>query len=125
MADLPVDQVTEVRELNSGITSLDQPVGDDGDMALGDLLQSDEPAPEQEVAEAWRDSQVANVLESLPDLEREVIKMRFGIGGGEPRTVRQTGAELGISASRTSELEQKALTKLARNPELEALRDAA
>lgn len=125
VADLPIDQVTEVRELASGITSLDQPVGDDGDMSLGDLLQSDEPAPEQEVAEAWRDMQVASVLESLPELEREVIKMRFGIGGTEPRTVRQTGAELGISASRTSELEQKALTKLARNPELEALRDAA
>ena len=125
VADLPIDQVTEVRELSAAITSLDQPVGDDGETALGDLLRSDERGPEEHAADNWRDSQVAEVLSKLPELERNVIELRFGLGGDEPRTVRQTGAELGITTSQAGELERRALTTLARNPDMAALRLAA
>jgi RNA polymerase primary sigma factor len=125
VAELPIEQVAEVRELSAGITSLDAPVSDDGEMALGDLLRSDQPQPDEEVADRWRDSQVAEVLLKLPELERNVIQLRFGLGGDEPRTVRQTGAELGITTSQAGELERRALTTLARNPELAALRPAA
>ncbi len=125
VAELPIDQVTEVRELAAAITSLDQPVGDDGETALGDLLKSDERGPEEHAADNWRDSQVAEVLAKLPEMERNVIQLRFGLGGDEPRTVRQTGAELGITTSQAGELERRALTTLARNPELAALRQAA
>ncbi|HEX3615265.1 MAG TPA: sigma-70 family RNA polymerase sigma factor [Solirubrobacteraceae bacterium] len=125
VADLPIEQVTEVRELAAAITSLDQPVGDDGETALGDLLKSDERGPEEHAADNWRDSQVAEVLAKLPELERNVIELRFGLGGDEPRTVRQTGAELGITTSQAGELERRALTTLSRNPDLAALRQAA
>jgi RNA polymerase primary sigma factor len=125
VADLPIEQVTEVRELAAAITSLDQPVGDDGETALGDLLRSDERGPEEHAADNWRDNQVAEVLAKLPELERNVIELRFGLGGDEPRTVRQTGAELGITTSQAGELERRALTTLARNPDLAALRQAA
>jgi RNA polymerase primary sigma factor len=125
VAELPVEQVTEVRELSAAITSLDQPVGDDGETALGDLLKSDERGPEEHAADNWRDAQVAEVLAKLPEMERNVIELRFGLGGDEPRTVRQTGAELGITTSQAGELERRALTALARNPELAALRQAA
>jgi len=125
VAELPIEQVAEVRELSAGITSLDAPVSDDGEMALGDLLRSDQPQPDEEVADRWRDSQVADVLSKLPEMERNVIQLRFGLGGDEPRTVRQTGAELGITTSQAGELERRALTTLARNPELAALRPAA
>ncbi len=125
VADLPIDQVTEVRELSAAITSLDQPVGDDGETALGDLLRSDERGPEEHAADNWRDAQVAEVLARLPELERNVLELRFGLGGDEPRTVRQTGAELGITTSQAGELERRALSALARNPELAALRQAA
>jgi RNA polymerase primary sigma factor len=125
VADLPIEQVTEVRELAAAITSLDQPVGDDGETALGDLLRSDERGPEEHAADNWRDAQVAEVLAKLPELERNVIELRFGLGGDEPRTVRQTGAELGITTSQAGELERRALTTLARNPDLAALRQAA
>ncbi|MGH2844138.1 MAG: sigma-70 family RNA polymerase sigma factor, partial [Solirubrobacteraceae bacterium] len=125
VTDLPIEQVTEVRELAAGITSLDQPVSDDGETALGDLLRSDRPQPDQEVADRWRDSQVADVLAKLPEMERNVIQLRFGLGGDEPRTVRQTGAELGITTSQAGELERRALSTLARTPELVALRPAA
>jgi RNA polymerase primary sigma factor len=125
VADLPIDQVIEVRELSAAITSLDQPVGDDGETALGDLLRSDERGPEEHAADNWRDAQVAEVLAKLPELERNVISLRFGLAGDEPRTVRQTGAELGITTSQAGELERRALTTLARNPDLAALRLAA
>jgi RNA polymerase primary sigma factor len=125
VADLPIEQVTEVRELSAAITSLDQPVGDDGETALGDLLRSDERGPEEHAADNWRDAQVAEVLARLPELERNVLELRFGLGGDEPRTIRQTGAELGITTSQAGELERRALSTLARNPELAALRQAA
>jgi RNA polymerase primary sigma factor len=125
VAELPIEQVTEVRELSSGITSLDQPVTDDGEMALGDLLKSDLPEPDVQVATTFRDNQIAEVLQSLPEMEANVIRLRFGLTGDEPRTIRQTGAELGITPSQTTELEQRALSKLARTPELAALRAAA
>jgi RNA polymerase primary sigma factor len=125
VAELPIDQVTEVRELAASITSLDQPVSDDGETALGDLLRSDEMQPDEEVAVRWRDNQVAEVLARLPEMERNVIQLRFGLGGDEPRSVRQTGAELGITTSQAGELERRALSTLARTAELAALRPAA
>jgi RNA polymerase primary sigma factor len=125
VAELPVEQVAEIRELSRALTSLDQPVGDDGELAFGDLLPSDRPAPEDEVGELLRDRQVADVIAQLPESERKVIELRFGLSGDEPRTVRQTGSELGITPSKAGELEQSALRRLARTPEIEALREAA
>ncbi len=122
VAELPIEQVTEARVLAGSISSLDQPISDDGEMALGDLLQTDEPSPEEQVADSFRDRQVKDVLATLPQLERDVISLRFGLTGQPPLTVRQTGAELGISQSQASELERRALNRLSHSPELEALR---
>jgi RNA polymerase primary sigma factor len=125
VAELPVEEVTELRELSRGLTSLDQPVSEDGETALGDLLASDRPEPMDEVAEADRDQRVNDVVEQLPEAERNVIRLRFGLGGDEPRTVRQTGSELGITAQQARELEEQGLSRLAGSLELEGLRRAA
>jgi RNA polymerase primary sigma factor len=125
VAELPIEQVTEVRELARGLSSLDQPVGEDAETSLGDLLASDAPEPSEEVAESLRDEQLASVVAQLPDLEREVIELRFGLTGDEPRSIRQTGSDLGITAARAGELEARALSRLASLPELEGLRNAA
>jgi RNA polymerase primary sigma factor len=61
----------------------------------------------------------------LPNDERDVIRLRFGLGGDEPLTLRQTGIELGISADRARQLEERGLTRLAGSTELAALRNAA
>ncbi|MGI8414005.1 MAG: sigma-70 family RNA polymerase sigma factor [Solirubrobacteraceae bacterium] len=124
-AELSVDEVSELRELSRGLTSLDQPVSDEGETALGDLLASDRPDPLQELADVERDQRVNALVERLPEDERNVIRLRFGLAGGEPRTLTQTGTELGFTLSRARELEQQALAHLATSEELDALRAAA
>jgi RNA polymerase primary sigma factor len=125
VAELSLDQVIEIRELARNLASLDRPVTEDGELALGDLLPSDRPDPVDEVADKLRDQQVAEIVARLPEAERKVIDLRFGLSGDEPRTIRQTGTELGITLARATELEEQALDRLAGSPELEALRAAA
>jgi RNA polymerase primary sigma factor len=125
VAELTVDEVIELRELSRGLASLDQPVSEDGETELGDLLASERPEPAEEVAASDRDQRLSEVVEQLPEAERNVIRLRFGLSGDEPRTLRQTGSELGFSAERARELEERALSRLAGKPELDGLRNAA
>jgi RNA polymerase primary sigma factor len=125
VAELPVDEVTELRELNSGLVSLDQPVGETGESMLGELLASDRPQPDEEVADEDRGRRINEIVSQLPEDERSVIALRFGLEGGEPRTPRQTGSELGITTERARQLEEQGLSRLAGDPELEGLRLAA
>ena len=81
VAKLSVDEVTELRELGRGLASLDQSVSEDGETALGDLLASDRPEPIEEVATADRDQRLSQVIDTLPEVERNVIKLRFGLAG--------------------------------------------
>jgi RNA polymerase primary sigma factor len=124
-AELPVELVAELRELSRGLASLDQPVSDDGDAALGDLLPSDRPEPVQLVADADRDQKVNDVVGRLPEEERNVIRLRFGLAGDEPRTLTQTGKELGLPTQLVRELEEQGLSRLAESNELDELREAA
>jgi RNA polymerase primary sigma factor len=125
VAELDVEEVAELRELNRSLTSLDQPVGDDGETVLGELLASDRPEPVEEIADAERGRQVNDVVGRLPEDERNVIRLRFGLTGEEPRTLRQTGQELGIPLERARQLEARGLSLLAGAPELEDLRNVA
>ncbi len=125
VAELPVEEVTELRELSRGLASLDQPVGDDGETAFGDLLASDLPEPVEEIAGAERGQRVSEIVSQLPEEERNVIQLRFGLDGDEPRTLKQTGTELGIPLERARKLEEQGLRRLAGSAELEELGRAA
>ena len=124
-AKLDVEEVAELRELTRGLTSLDQPVGEDGETAFGDLLASERPEPTEEVEQAERESLISGAVERLPEAERNVIRLRFGLAGAEPLNLRQTGIELGIPLSKARELEQQGLSRLAMSNDLEELRRAA
>jgi RNA polymerase primary sigma factor len=124
-AKIDVEEVAELRELTRGLTSLDQPVGEDGETAFGDLLASERPEPTEEVEEAERQQLINGAVEDLPEPERNVIRLRFGLAGIEPLNLRQTGIELGIPLSRARELEQQGLSRLAKSSGLEDLRRAA
>jgi RNA polymerase primary sigma factor len=124
-AKLDIDEVAELRELTRGLTSLDQPVGEDGETAFGDLLASERPEPTEEVEQAERQELISGAVARLPEAERNVIRLRFGLAGSEPLNLRQTGIELGIPLSKARELEQQGLTRLAMSTDLEELRRAA
>jgi RNA polymerase primary sigma factor len=125
VAELTAEEVAEIRELSRNLTSLDQPVGEEADTAFGDLLASDRPSPVDELVEAQRERQINQVVGRLPESERDVIRLRFGLAGEQPRSLRDTGKELGITINRARELEERALVQLAGDGELEELREAA
>jgi RNA polymerase primary sigma factor len=124
-AELPIDQIEEVREAARTITSLDRPVGEEGESSLGDLLPSEAAGPEEEVSVSLRQETLRRALDTLPERERDVVKLRYGINGDEPTPLRETGRRLGISAERVRQIESRALEHLARTRELAGLTEAA
>jgi len=123
--ELPLDQVEEVREAARTVTSLDRPVGEEGDTSLGDLLEGGAPPVDQEVEVSLSEQLLRQTIEDLPETERDVITLRFGLTGEDPQPLRETGRRLGLSAERVRQIESKALKRLAMRRELEALREVA
>jgi RNA polymerase primary sigma factor len=124
-ADLTVQEIQEMREATRVVASLDRPVGEDDGTSLGSLLASEGRTPEEEVDIILREDALRRALERLPEREREVVKLRYGVGGDNPTPLGETGRRLGISQDAVRRLERKALSELAENRELEALRPAA
>jgi RNA polymerase primary sigma factor len=124
-AKLPLKQVREVRQAARAITSLDRPVGDEGDAALGDLVPADQAAPEEELTVSLEQDVLHRAVAQLPDREREVVKRRYGLNGDrDPASLEAIGRELGLTRERVRQLEASALEQLAVNREIEALKVA-
>jgi RNA polymerase primary sigma factor len=124
-AELDIQEIHATRDIARVVTSLDRPVGEEEETTLGALLPSDSIAPDEEVELAARDSALHRALQRLPEAERNVVKLRYGIDGDEPTPLREAGRRLGISSDAVRKLERKALAELAESDELEALRPAA
>ena len=123
--ELPVEDVADIRNADRAPASLDQGVGEDGETPLGELIPREGPAVEDAVATDWDNGVLRDALEALPDEERHVVTLRFGLGDNEPVALRETGRRLGLSSEQVRELEHRALRRLARNEDLAALRAAA
>ena len=121
---IDLDQIREVRSAARAVTSLDKPVGEDDGTPFGELLMSDEVQPPEEVEASIGCATLRRVVERLPENERNVVKLRYGIGG-QPNTIEQVVVLLGISRDRVRRLEAQGLARLGRMPEISALRDAA
>ncbi len=124
-AELELSAIRELDALARVVTSLDRPVGDGEETPLGTLIASDADGPEERVETQVRQAAVHRALERLPEPERRVVELRFGIDGTDPTPLREAGRRLGMSADAVRRLEQKALDKLADSGELEGLRNAA
>jgi RNA polymerase primary sigma factor len=124
-AELEPADIAEVREFGRAITSLDRPVGEEGESSLGDLLASEEPGPEEEVALSLREEALRRAISELPEREQAVVRLRYGINGDDPTPLREAGRRLGLSPERVRQVEKEALTRLATRREIEALREAA
>jgi RNA polymerase primary sigma factor len=124
-AELSIEELHETREVMRTITSLERPVGEEGDTELGDLLASEERQPHEEVEIGLRDQTVRAALDQLPEQERRVIQLRYGINGDTPTPLREAGRLLGLSPERVRRIEHKALERLAEFREVAALSEAA
>jgi RNA polymerase primary sigma factor len=107
------------------VTSLDRPVGDEDDARLGDLMPADGPEPIEAVADGQRASALGRALAHLPERERQVLRLRFGLDGRDPAPLREIGRLLGITQERVRQLQARALDRLAGEREVAALREAA
>jgi RNA polymerase primary sigma factor len=123
--ELTLEEIEETRDVTRTMTSLDRPVGEAGETALGDLLPSEEQGPEEEVEIGLREEHVRTAVERLPEQERDVIKLRYGIDGDEPTPLREAGRRLGMSPEGVRRIEHQALKHLAENREVAALAEAA
>jgi RNA polymerase primary sigma factor len=125
-AELDAQQVAEVHEVSRKVTSLERPVGEEGEAELGDLLPAGDPTPEEEVELALAQETVRAVVQELPQPQREVIQMRFGLNGDrDPVSIREAARRLEMRPSELRRLEQRALEQLAMRREIAALRPAA
>jgi RNA polymerase primary sigma factor len=123
-AKLPLDEVKAVRDLTRVTTSLDAPVGDDGDTTLGEFRAESSESVEQEVNEREQEQAVNAALATLPEDERRVIELRFGTGGAPEASLREVAREVGVSQERARQLEARGLKRLARDGSLGAWRAA-
>jgi RNA polymerase primary sigma factor len=121
-AKLPLKQVREVRAAARAVTSIDRPVDAETDTTLGELIAGDEPAPEEELTISLRSEAIHSAVARLPEREREVVKMRFGLNGDpDPQSLEQIGRRLGMTRERVRQIEAEALERLALSRELDAL----
>jgi RNA polymerase primary sigma factor len=124
-AKLPLKQVREVRAAARAVTSLDRPIGSDGDGALGDLVAGQEESPEQEVHVSLAEEALHRALENLSEREQEILSLRYGLGGGDPTSLEEIGRRLSLTRERVRQIESQALERLAVSRELEAVNEAA
>jgi len=124
-AKLPLKQLREVRQAARAVTSLDRPIGEEGESSFGDLVAGDEPTPEETLYVSLDEDTLRRAVASLPDREQEVVKMRYGLTGDTgPKSLEEIGQHLGLTRERVRQLEAEALERLAVNREIEALRAA-
>jgi RNA polymerase primary sigma factor len=107
------------------VASLDKAVGDEGDAALGDLVAHDPEDVEESVTVSLGEDALHRAVEMLPERERLVIKLRYGLDGDpDPKSLEEISRVLGVTRERVRQIEAKALSRLALERELESIRAA-
>ncbi|MEX2212014.1 MAG: sigma-70 family RNA polymerase sigma factor [Gaiellaceae bacterium] len=121
-ANLPVDQAREVRAAARASTSLDQPIGEEDDAVLGDFVAGDGLSPEDQVELNLRSAALQEALLALPDRERLVLVLRYGLLDEEPKTLEEIGRTLGLTRERVRQIEVETLRRLSSLREMELAR---
>jgi len=121
----PLDEVREILRVSQLPVSLEKPVGDEDESELGDFVADEEVAePFEEASEHLQREGVRKALEALPERERQVIELRYGLSGLEPLTLEEVGNTFGVTRERIRQIETNTLKKLRGLPEAQMLRDA-
>jgi RNA polymerase primary sigma factor len=121
-----VREVRDILRMSQQPVSLEKPIGDEEDTALGDFIEDQTAeSPFERASRNLRDENVSRALSVLPRREREVIEMRFGLSGGRPRTLEEVGQAFNVTRERIRQIENHTLKKLESLPEAQRLRDAS
>jgi RNA polymerase primary sigma factor len=123
-AEMSAERVREILKIAQSPASLDTPIGEDGDGRLGDFIEDAEALAPPDAAEtSAMQEQLHGVLGSLPERERKVIELRFGLVDGHPRTLEEVGREFGVTRERIRQIESKTLVKLRHPSRASKLKD--
>ena len=124
--ECPVREVKDIQRLAQLPISLEKPIGEEDDSELGDFVEDEAADSPLDLAiENVRRENVRTALDALPEREREVIEMRFGLKGHEARTLEEVGRAFGVTRERIRQIENTTLKKLEALPEAQRLRDGA
>jgi len=122
--DMTPEKVVEVQKYGREPISLHTPLGEDGDSEFGDLIEDTEAVvPADAVGFTMLQRQLEALLDSLSEREAGVIRMRFGLGDGMPKTLDQIGDTFGVTRERIRQIESKTMAKLRHPSRSQALRD--
>jgi RNA polymerase primary sigma factor len=123
--EITTEEVREILRMSQLPVSLEKPIGEEEDSSLGDFVEDEAAESPFDTAQLLlRREDVVNALNALPRREREVIELRYGLLGGEPRTLEEVGRAFGVTRERIRQIENNTLKKLEHLPEAQALRDA-
>jgi RNA polymerase primary sigma factor len=124
--EITVAEVRDMQRLNQTPVSLDKPVGDEDDTSIGDFIPDTETEePFERATATLRRDDIERALAALPERERRVIELRYGLTGQEPLTLEQVGRAFGVTRERVRQIETNTLRKLKRLPEAQKLRELA
>ncbi|MBP2435474.1 RNA polymerase sigma factor [Microbacterium amylolyticum] len=122
--DMTPEKVVEVQKYGREPISLHTPLGEDGDSEFGDLIEDTEAVvPADAVGFTMLQRQLEGLLDSLSEREAGVIRMRFGLGDGQPKTLDQIGDTFGVTRERIRQIESKTMAKLRHPSRSQSLRD--
>ena len=113
LGDKTEEEVKNILNYLQSPVSLETPVGDDGENSLGDMVEDrTEPTPEEAMNALVQQQEVKELLETLSDRERQVIRLRYGLDDEKPHTLEEIGEILGVTRERVRQIEARALEKL-------------
>ncbi len=122
--DLPEEKVAEILRISQqDPLSLDTPIGDEDDTSMADFIPDKGAAPLDVAARKLLEQTVRDVLDDLSERESEVVRLRFGLVDGRPRTLEEVGREFGVTRERIRQIESKTLAKLRHPLRSDRLRD--
>lgn len=122
--DLPVERVSEIMKMSQEPVSLETPIGEEEDSHLGDFIQDDNVlVPQDAAAFTLLHEQLMEVLLTLTEREQKVLRLRFGLDDGRPRTLEEVGKQFSVTRERIRQIEAKALRKLRHPSRSKKLKD--
>ena len=121
---MSLERVREIQKIAQEPVSLETPIGEEEDSHLGDFIQDDHiPVPAEQAAFTLLKEQINEVLDTLTERERNVLRLRFGLDDGRGRTLEEVGKEFNVTRERIRQIEAKALRKLRHPSRSKKLRD--